>query len=760
MIPSKEPTGPILIVEDDPHTADLERRALMRAGQRVRIVGLVTEALAAMRDESFAAILLDYRLPDGEPWPILEAARRALPPIPVILVTAMGDERVAAEVLHRGGADYLIKTEGFWEQLTGAVERVLKVARIEQSNARLAALVESSDDAIFSQSLAGDILSWNAGAQQLFGHTAAEAVGKPVSLLSPPECAEKDAAIAAGILRGEATSQLETTRIRKDGSAVEVSLTVSPVFDSAEQVVSAACIARDITAWKVAQEALRQSAELDRALFLGSPLPMWLYEIDSLRILSVNDAAVQQYGYSREELLTMSVHDVRSPENLLALAKEHDEVHEHDGSGIVRHRRKDGTIIRVDVHIHDVWVAGRRSRLALLQDVTEHLKLEEQLRQSQKMDAIGQLAGGIAHDFNNLLTIVNGYADLLLARSKPGVEGYEDLAEIRKAGERAATLTRQLLAFSRQRELDPKVIDLNSVVSDMDKLLRRLIGEQIELVVAPSPVLGSVRTDAGQIEQVIMNLAVNARDAMGGGGTLTIETANVEVDVGFTRGHVGVTPGPYVVLAVTDTGCGMGQETLPRIFEPFFTTKEPGRGTGLGLATVFGIVKQSGGHIYVYSEPGRGSTFKIYLPRVDSPPSPRLAGASAGAGPARGETVLVVEDEDQVRRLTCIVLGRAGYMVLEAASPEQALAIAGDQPARIDLLVTDVIMPGMVGPALVRQIAQRRPGLKTLFLSGYTGRTVSQNGELEDNAPFLEKPFTPQALLSKVREVLDGNGVC
>jgi len=755
MTPTREPTGTILIVEDDPHTADLERRALMRAGQRVRIVGLVTQALAAMREETFAAILLDYRLPDGEPWPVLEAARRALPPIPVILVTAMGDERVAAEVLHRGGADYLIKTEGFWEQLTGAVERVLKVARIEQSNARLAALVESSDDAIFSQSLAGDILSWNSGAQQLFGYTAGEAVGKPVSLLSPPECREKDAAIAAGILRGEATRQLQTTRIRKDGSAVEVSLTVSPVLDAAEQVVSAACIARDITAWQDAQQALRQSAELDRALFIGSPLPMWLYDIDSLRILSVNDAAVVQYGYSSEELLTMSLHDIHSPETPPALDTEHGEVPEYHRTGIFRHRRKDGTVIRVDVYVHDVWVAGRRSRLALLQDVTEHLKLEDQLRQSQKMEAIGQLAGGIAHDFNNLLTIVNGYTDILLARSRPGVEGYEELAEIRKAGERAASLTRQLLAFGRQRELDPKVIDLNSAVTDMDKLLRRLIGEQIELVVVPSPVLGSVRTDAGQIEQVIMNLAVNARDAMSGGGTLTIETANVEVDEGFTRSHVGVLPGPYVVLAVTDTGCGMDTETQQRIFEPFFTTKEPGRGTGLGLATVFGIVKQSGGHIYVYSEPDRGSTFKIYLPRVDSPPSPRLAGASARAGKARGETVLVVEDEEQVRRLTCIVLAEAGYVVLEAANPEQALTIADDRPARIDLLVTDVIMPGMVGPALVRQIALRRPGLKTLFLSGYTGRTVSQNGELDENAPFLEKPYTPQALLSKVRDVLD-----
>ncbi len=1051
MTETNEAAAPILIVEDDPHTAELERRALVRGGKRVRTVGRVAEALAAMGEESFAAVLLDYRLPDGEPWAVLDAARLALPPVPVILVTAMGDERVAAEVIHRGGADYLIKAEGFWEQLTGAVDRVLKVARIEQTNARLAALVESSDDAIFSQALDGSILSWNAGAARLFGYTAAEVVGQPATLLSPPDRAGEGAVIAAGILRGEAIRQLETARLRKDGSTVEVSLTVSPVCDAGGQLVSAASISRDITArkrterrlaarneitqaiaesaaladacprllralcsalgcelgmvwiaaaggqplsraghwhgpgeqlaalaavapsttrsrdsfpggawaeggvalvpdlaaasavplhlaasaaglgcallfpitahgevrgvveligsrlpgveaeleawltavgsqlgqfveecqasdalreserwlrlaleaarmgvwdldlatgestrslrhdqifgydspqprwsievfrrhvlpedrprakaalaralasgelelecrvrwpddsihWvalegkvlcdaagqparimgvitevtarKVAEEALRRSAELDRALFLGSPLPMWLFDISTLCILSVNDAAVRQYGYTREELLARSLADIGSPEELAAMAATagEGELPEYQRLGVFRHRKQDGSVIRVDTYVHDVWIDGRRSRLALLQDVTEQQKLEEQLRQSQKMEAIGQLAGGIAHDFNNLLTIVNGYADHLLAQSHPAAEGYEELGEIRNAGERAASLTRQLLSFSRRREVDPRVIDLNSTVTDMDRLLRRLIGEHLQLEVQLSPALGSVRVDPSQIEQVIMNLAVNARDAMKGGGTLTIETANVEADEAFVSGHVGVRPGPYVVLVVTDTGCGMDAETRSRIFEPFFTTKALGHGTGLGLATVFGIVKQSGGHVYVYSEPDRGSTFKIYLPRVDAVAASR-PGTAIGEGlRAHGETVLVVEDEEQVRRLTCLVLGQAGYAVLEASSPEEALRLVRQVDRRIDLLITDIVLPEMEGPVLAAAANAIRDGLKALYVSGYTARTVGENASLNARVPFLEKPFTPRSLLSRVREVLD-----
>ena len=389
-------------------------------------------------------------------------------------------------------------------------------------------------------------------------------------------------------------------------------------------------------------------------------------------------------------------------------------------------------------------------------DVTDRRILEEQVILSQKMEAIGRLAGGVAHDFNNILTAIGGYTDLLLADLPAGDHRRHDVEEIHHAAQRAAGLTHQLLAFSRRQVLQPKVINLNALVPDIEKMLRRLIGEDILFATVLHPRLGNVRADPGQLEQVIVNLAVNARDAMPDGGRLTIETRDVELDEVYATDHPSVKPGRYVMLAVTDTGVGMDEETKARIFEPFFTTKVRGKGTGLGLATVYGIVQQTGGHIWPYSEPGLGTTMRVYLPRVDDPADPIKHPGDAALGAVGGtETILVVEDEAPVRAVTRQLLQRNGYTVFEAADGPAALALVDGEAGRhIDLLLTDVIMPGMSGRELADQLRARRPNLRVLFMSGYTDDAVVRHGMLEPGLAYLEKPFRPPTLLRKVRGVL------
>ncbi|MBN1485725.1 MAG: response regulator [Chloroflexia bacterium] len=387
-------------------------------------------------------------------------------------------------------------------------------------------------------------------------------------------------------------------------------------------------------------------------------------------------------------------------------------------------------------------------------DISDRRQLEDQLRQSQKLEAIGRLAGGIAHDFNNLLMAIIGYSDLILNSLDALSPLRKDVEEIHKAGERAAALTSQLLTFSRKQVTETKVLNLNNVVKDMAKLLRRLIGEDVELFLQLEGSLAPVRADPSQWGQVIMNLAVNSRDAMPQGGKLIIETANVELEADYARRHVDVQPGSYVMLAVSDTGIGMTAEVLSHIFEPFFTTKGQDKGTGLGLSTVYGIVRQSDGHIWVYSEPNQGTTFKIYLPRVDEPVEQTTPSLLQEA--LRGtETVLVVEDEEMVRNLAARILRRYGYTVLEAHHPTEAIELAKQHSGPLDLLLTDMVLPIMNGRELAQQLVQQRPRLSVLYVSGYTGRSILEQGLIEEDAFFLEKPFTPNVLLQQVRQVLD-----
>jgi len=463
-------------------------------------------------------------------------------------------------------------------------------------------------------------------------------------------------------------------------------------------------------------------------------------------------------GYDAEELVGQHILDLVHPDDVgPALRVFAEGVATGQGGRLLglQVRHKDGTYRSLEAigrYLLDDPVV--RGVVINARDVTERRSLERQLLQAQKMEAVGRLAGGIAHDFNNVLTAIFGYADLLTEEFPAGSPARQDLEEIRKAATRASALTRQLLAFSRQQVLAPVVLSVNDLVDDVDKMLRLLVGEDVELRLILASDAGNVRADSGQLQQVIMNLVVNARDAMPTGGKLVIETADAELTEQYAELHQAVIPGRYVMLAVSDTGVGMDAQTKARIFEPFFTTKEKGKGTGLGLSTVYGIVKQSGGYVWVYSEPGHGTTVKVYLPRVDAPAEPQ-APPRETATLTGTETILLAEDDEILRPLTKGLLTKLGYTVLDAESAQQALAVAGARQGPIHLLVADVVMPGASGRELARRLAQSRPETRVLYVSGYTDDAIVHHGMLEPGLKFLQKPFTPAALARKVREVLD-----
>jgi two-component system cell cycle sensor histidine kinase/response regulator CckA len=520
-----------------------------------------------------------------------------------------------------------------------------------------------------------------------------------------------------------------------------------------------------------AEKALRESEARFRRLAESGLVGIVIAEGDG-GIVEANDAFLALVGYARAELGTAALRwPVIAPPGLPA--RNADAYQQLRTYGVARpweeeYVRKDGA--RVPVLVGMATLDGTRT-ISVSIDLTglrqaeagrAHAegalrRSEEQLRQAQKMEAVGRLAGGIAHDFNNVLSVVLSYGEMLLMDLQPGEPMRESVEEIRKAAKRAADLTRQLLMFSRQQVVEPKVVDLNDVLAGLDKMLRRILGADVDLASLSTTPLGRVRVDPGSMEQVVMNLVVNARDAMPTGGKLTMETANVELDEAFVSDHYGVRPGHYVMLAVTDSGVGMDKATLGRVFEPFFTTKEKGKGTGLGLSTVFGIVQQAGGNIWVYSEPGKGTTFKIYLPRVDAEVE-ALRTTMAPSTLRGSETILLVEDDDQVRAVARGILRKAGYQVLEASNAGEAQLAVERHRGTIHLLLTDVVMPQMSGPQLVKRLASARPEMKVLCMSGYTDDSIVRHGVLDSNVAYIQKPITPESLTSKVRAVLDARG--
>jgi len=610
------------------------------------------------------------------------------------------------------------------------------------------------------------VYTWvNRAGREFFGE---DIIGKEVSFFSEEEGKEALEKVRPVFDGSEETVAGETWQRRRDGERRLLAWWCRVLKDETGQVVGALSTARDITDARLMEAALRESQQTALALFENAAQGI-LWIDTSGRILSFNAMAEKIFGYSRVQIVGKKVE--------LLMPDKHFETHERHrrqyfanprsrpmglGMDLVA-RRRDGSEFPVEISLSHIATADGTVAVAFVNDVSERRraenerqKLERTLEHATKMEAVGRLAGGIAHDFNNLLTALSGFAEIVLDELPENHPLYEGAKETYKTCQRSTSLVRRLLAMSRRQMLQPEVIDLNPKIVEIEKMLRSVLGEDIELHVKLELSVGFVRADQSQIEQVILNLVVNARDAMPTGGRLVIQTARVDVDDGFEDQHLGLKPGPYVLISVSDTGSGMDRETLKHIFEPFFTTKERGKGTGLGLATVYGIINQSEGHIWAYSEPGRGTTFRIYLPRISRSGEPETA--TPGAEPAnRGsETVLVVEDEGTVRLVAVGSLRKAGYQVLEASNGEEALRVAFTHEGPIHLVLTDVLMPGIHGPELVKHLEERRPAIRALYMSGHADDALLHHGILEGGLSFLEKPFTRKELTKKVREVLDG----
>jgi two-component system, cell cycle sensor histidine kinase and response regulator CckA len=637
-------------------------------------------------------------------------------------------------------------------------ELLLSTRELHKNLALLQGITAGTTDAVFVKDLQGRYLMMNPAGAGFLGRTVDEIIGKDdTELFDDAETGRVIMELDRGVLQ---SGKMQT--FEEGGAAAGVSRIYlsnkGPFRDASGKVIGLLGICRDITDRKLAEEELRQSQRKLRIHFEHTPLAVIEWDLD-FRVTDWNPAAEGMFGYSRQEAIGQRASFIVPPHFRPLVDKVWQELLNQKGG--VRSANdnitKDGRIISCEWYNTPLVDESGRvlGAASLAQDVTERVALEERLRQSQKMEAVGRLAGGVAHDFNNLLTVILGYSQILAEGVPAGSRLADSTAQIKSAADRASGITRQLLAFSRKQVLSPRVINLNDIMLNLDSLLRRLIGEDIEVLTVPSNDLGSVKADPGQIEQVIMNLALNARDAMPSGGKLTLETTNAQLDESYAQRHQPAEPGRYVMLAVTDTGHGMSPETQARIFEPFYTTKEVGKGTGLGLSMVYGIVKQSGGYIWVYSEPDRGTTFKIYLPRVDQPAESTGAQNRPNSVQRGTETILLVEDDPQLRQLSSSVLAHCGYKMLVASTPEEGIEICRSNHRDIRLLVTDVVMPGMNGRQLAEQIQQVSPNVKVLYISGYTSNAIVHYGVLDPGLSFLPKPFTLSALVAKVREVLD-----
>jgi PAS domain S-box-containing protein len=634
-------------------------------------------------------------------------------------------------------------------------------ARAQQVTARLAAIVNSSDDAIIGKQLDGTVTSWNQAAERIFGYSADEMVGESVYRLIPPELHGEENEALRRVARGEPVEFAEVERIRKDGERIFIALTVSPIKDSSGSVVGASSIKRDVTAQRNTRTALAsesaRSRELAQALDASQAI---IRQLDG-KISYWSSGSARLYGWSVSEALGRVSHELLRTEFPLPLSEIHAAMEARGRwEGEVTHLAKDGH----RVHVATQWML-RRGRgdeppavIEVNTDITAQRLVQERARQTDRLELVGQLAGGVAHEANNQMTVVLGAASFLLGRKDLPAEARKDLEYIQEAAERTAGITGQLLAFSRRQIVQAKVLDLDETVQGLEGVLRRALGERSTLVLQIRAG-GRVKADSGQLAQVLLNLVLNSRDAMPLGGVVTVETRLTELTEAYARMRPAekIRPGHYAVLSVSDTGHGMTEETLNRLFEPFYTTKPIGQGTGLGLATVHGIVKQSGGHVWVYSEVGQGSTFKVYLPlEAESvqPGKPTVPPVLAG-----GQTVLLVEDEPAVRHMTSRVLQDYGFGVMEASGGHQALGVIERSDGSIDLLITDVILPGMDGAELARRATELQPQLGVLFISGYTDEEIVRRGLLDAGRPFLQKPFTPEALVTQIAEVMRQRGV-
>ena len=651
---------------------------------------------------------------------------------------------------------------GTAQDITG---RKLAEETLRHSERKLSLHLQQTMFAVIEWDVEFCVREWNPAATAIFGYSREEAMGRHVSELILPRGIIGDIGkVMSHLLAKSGGTHNTNENVTKDGRVIVCEWVNTPLIDEGGTATGGISFALDITERKRAEEELQRSEDRFATVFRASPIGTSLSRLSEGTFLDVNDAFLRLFGYDRDQVIGRNPQMLNmwvNPDDRARMVETLRERGRVNGFETA-FRAKSGEIRNVIVISEVVDVAGEEYILGLTLDITDHKnaeaekeKLQAQLLQAMKMEAVGRLAGGVAHDFNNLLTVINGYCEILLQKVGEESPMYYEMTEIQQAGERAASLTRQLLAFSRKQVIEPKVVHLDHLVAEMHKMLTRVIGEDIALQATVGKSLGSVKVDPGQFQQILMNLAVNARDAMPGGGKIVIETANVDLDEGYCALHPYVKPGRYMMLAVSDTGMGMGEEVKAHIFEPFFTTKEKGKGTGLGLATTYGVVKQAGGSIEVYSEVGIGTTFKIYLPRVEEeavkPPKSDLSRDIPGGT----ETILLVEDEDSVRDLCVRILERLGYKVLRGSNGTEAIAVAHGYGDRIDLLLTDVVMPGMSGAELATQLVLYHPEMKILFTSGYTDDAITRHGILDEGVSFIGKPYTPLALARKVRAVLD-----
>jgi len=804
--------GKILVVDDEIELKNVLVESLTAQGYETSGLNSGAKALAALRTEPFDVVLTDMMMPGMDGITLVQEGLQIDPHLVCIVMTGQGTIQTAVDSMKVGAFDYVLKPFRM-QTLLPLITRAMNVRHMRLENLQLRETLVIYE---LAQTIALT-LDPQTVISQLVDAVLSQTGADEVSVLLPvPDGDELYVAAVrgekrerllgqrvplAGTISGWITrerrplmlqGEVNDKRFRPVWPHPEITSSISIPMQVANKVVGTLNInalnrprpftlaqLKVLTILASTAAAALESASLYtqvrraeqnyRSIFENAVEGIFQSTPDR-RVITANSSMARILGYDSPQELMTSFND-NDAELYVDPAAEEEVTRTLETEGIVQGYefeayRKDGEKIWLSLNIRLIRDDHGNAlfREGAIEDITEHKraeterqKLEEQLRHSQKMEAIGQLAGGVAHDFNNLLTAINGYSSLALQRTNPDSRTKTYLEEIRKAGDRAANLTRQLLAFGRKQMLKPVALNLNEVVFDMNKMLRRLIGEDIKFDAKLDPQLKKIKADPGQIEQVLVNLVINSRDAMPQGGALTIETANFEVDQQYTGKLLALPPGGYVMLAVSDTGCGMNIETKARIFEPFFTTKDKGRGTGLGLSTVYGIVTQSGGNIWVYSEPNRGTTVKVYLPHFDGDEEAAERLSVETAAPRGSETILLVEDEDVVRGLARQILQQAGYKVLDAGSGDEALRLCREHSDSIHLLLTDVVMPETSGKEIAQSLTSLRPATRVLFMSGYTDDAIVHHGILDSNVEFIQKPFTPVALARKVREVLDLN---
>ncbi len=649
--------------------------------------------------------------------------------------------------------------------LSDMTERKQAEAALRESEEWFRSFVENANDIIYTLEPNGIIIYISPNWKAILGHDAHEVIGQSFArFVHPDDVPACRAFLERIITTGEKAGGIEYRIQHKDGTWRWHSSNGSPMSDAGGKLIGYMGIARDITERKQAEEALRKSEEKYSKAFLTSPYAITITRLKDGKYIEFNDAFTSITGFTREEVIANSSVglnlwvDIEERKQVVSALLEGREVYGME----CLFNKKNGEIITGSLSAKIIYLNNESFILSSIEDITERKRAEEekanlegQLQQAQKMESVGRLAGGVAHDFNNMLSVILGHAELALEQVDPAQPLHNDLMEIRKAAVRSADLTRQLLAFARKQTVAPKVLDLNETVAGMLKMLQRLIGEDIDLNWQPAADLWPVKVDPSQIDQILANLCVNARDAIADIGRITIETGNSVFDADYCADHAGFEPGEYVLIAVSDNGCGMDKETMSHIFEPFFTTKGVGKGTGLGLATVYGSVKQNNGFINAYSEPGLGTTFKIYLPR-HAGKAGQMQNKGQATLAARGhETVLLVEDEPAILKLTKVMLERQGYIVLAASTPGEAIRLSREHAGEIHLLMTDVVMPEMNGRDLAKNLLSLYPDLKRLFMSGYTANVIAHHGVLDEGVYFIQKPFSMEDLAAKVREALD-----